>query len=279
MSVRIEQCFKNAASEGRKALIPYIMAGVPSLDSTVDLMHTLKSSGADLIELGVPFSDPMADGPVIQRAGEHSLQKHTNLDDVLEVVAKFRRDDDGLPVILMTYLNPIERMGESTFAAAAAKAGVDGVLIVDLPPEEAKDLQATLKKHGITMIFLLSLTTSAERMDDIVALAKGFVYCISLKGVTGSDRLNLDAVAASVATIKSKTTLPVGVGFGIHDADMAAAMASIADTVIVGSALVNVIEEHADDIAGCKDAVSRFIGGLRSSMDAANDQKVAGGVR
>lgn len=275
MTARIKACFERAAGEGRAALIPYIMAGTPSLDATVGLMHTLKASGADLIELGVPFSDPMADGPVIQKAGEHALENQTSLDDVLKAVATFRRDDDALPVILMTYLNPVERMGESTFAAVAATAGVDGILVVDLPPEEAQSLIDVLGKYDITMIFLLSLTTVAERIDAITAIARGFVYCISLKGVTGSDRLDINQIADNVATIKSKTTLPVGVGFGIRDADTAMAIANIADAVIVGSALVQLIEKHADDIVLCKEAVAHFISDLRRSVNAANHSQFA----
>ncbi len=275
--MRITKCFEKTAAAGRSALIPYLMAGAPSLEATVDLMRALKAAGADLIELGAPFSDPMADGPAIQQAGEHALARHTNLRDVLTAAATFRRDDDDVPIVLMTYLNPIERMGGGAFAEAAAQAGVDGVLVVDLPPEEARDLMDELRKHGITMIFLLSLTTVSERMEAIAALAQGFVYCISLKGVTGSARLNLDEMAAHVATIKRKTTLPVGVGFGIRDAATAAAVADIADAVIVGSALVQIIEQHADDIAACKDAVSDFIGGLRRAMDAAGGARAVGG--
>lgn len=266
---RINDCFARLGKAGTKALVPYLMAGDPSPGDSVPLMHALAAAGADIIELGVPFTDPMADGPVIQAASERALAAGMNLPKVLEMVREFRRDDARTPVVLMGYQNPIEAMGVARFAGAAAAAGVDGVLTVDLPPEEAGELLAALHApQSPEMIFLLSPTTTPERIRRIVSVARGFVYYVSLKGVTGSDRLDPGDIAPKVAAIRRLTDLPVGVGFGIRDGATAARIAQIADAVVVGSALVRVIADAADAPARLS-AASQFVAGLRRAMDAA----------
>ncbi len=240
---RLTQTFQQLKSQHKTALIPFITAGDPNPTLTVPLMHKLVVAGASILELGVPFSDPMADGPVIQRASERALEYHTSLRDVLEMVADFRQDDNETPVVLMGYLNPIETMGYKTFAKACAKAGVDGVLTVDMPPEEAEDLVRQLTHQACDTIFLLAPTSDAQRMERICNQASGFVYYVSLKGVTGSNQLDVDAVADKLAEIRQHTTLPIGVGFGIKTAENAAAVAKHADAVVVGSALVAQIEQ------------------------------------
>jgi len=266
---RIDDCFARLGDAGAKALVPYLMAGDPSPGDTVPLMHALAAAGADIIELGVPFTDPMADGPVIQAASERALAAGMNLAKVLGMMHEFRRDDARTPVVLMGYQNPVEAMGVARFVEAATAAGVDGVLTVDLPPEEAGELLAALRApQSPQMIFLLSPTTTTERIRRIVSVARGFVYYVSLKGVTGSDRLDPDDIAPKVAAIRQLTDLPVGVGFGIRDAAAAARIAQIADAVVVGSALVQVIADAADAPARLA-AASRFVAGLRRAMDAA----------
>jgi tryptophan synthase alpha chain len=265
---RIEKRFAELKATGRKALIPYITAGDPNPHVSVPLMHALVQAGADLIELGVPFSDPMADGPVIQRATERALEHHVALHDVLDMVAEFRQTDADTPVVLMGYLNPVEVMGYEAFAAAAAQAGVDGVLTVDLPPEEAETLVPVFRQHGLDPIFLLAPTSHDERIQRIAAVASGFVYYVSLKGVTGAANLDVDGVAAKLDEIRAHTDLPLGVGFGIKDAPTAAAVAKVADAVVVGSALVNRIEALADKPDAIPADAIALIGGMRAAMDA-----------
>lgn len=230
---------------GRKALIPYITAGDPNLETTLETMHEMAANGADIIELGIPFSDPMADGPVIQRAAERALANGVSLKNVLETVRRFRERDNDTPVVLMGYLNPIHKMGNAEFARAAAEAGVDGVLTVDNPVETISPLQQELQKHGLDAIFLVAPTTSEERMAEIGRLASGFVYYVSLKGVTGSAQLNTDEVAAKIAVLRRHISLPIGVGFGISDAESARKIGTVADAVIVGSRIVKEIENNA----------------------------------
>lgn len=264
---RITETFKNLSSEGRKALIPFITAGDPQPDVTVNLMHALVKAGASLLELGVPFSDPMADGPVIQRASERALEHHVSLSDVLEMVRQFRLENQSTPVILMGYLNPIEVMGYQAFADAASEAGVDGAITVDIPPEEGSEFLVALKDKDIDPIFLLAPTSSHDRIKMITAAASGFVYYVSLKGVTGAATLDIDAVKEKIAEIRQTTALPIGVGFGISDADMAGKMSAISDAVIVGSALVKKIEENADNPDAIIAEATQLISGMRQAMD------------
>jgi len=239
---RIQQTF--AALDGAKALIPYITVGDPNLDTTLALMHSLVENGADILELGVPFSDPMADGPTIQRATERALANKVSLNDVLNIVRRFRETNGNTPVVLMGYLNPIHKIGYQAFAQAAAEAGVDGVLTVDDPIETIAPLQAALAQRNIDNIFLVAPTTSEARMQAIARHASGFVYYVSLKGVTGSAQLNTDEVAAKIAVLRQHIKLPIGVGFGISDAESAAKIAAVADAVIVGSRIVKEIEAN-----------------------------------
>jgi tryptophan synthase alpha chain len=264
---RIASVFTTLREQGRTALIPFVTAGDPRKDVTVPLMHTLVESGADIIELGVPFSDPMADGPVIQRASERALAHHTSLHDVLDMVREFRRSNAATPVVLMGYLNPIEVMGYAEFAQAAADAGVDGVLTVDIPPEEGGELLAALRDREIDPIYLLAPTSTPERIRRITASASGFVYYVSLKGVTGSSNLDVEAVSAKLAEIRATTDMPVGVGFGIKDAETARVMGAIADAVVVGSALVSRVEEHADDTARIRSSVGEIVSAMRQALD------------
>ncbi len=267
MSKRLDTCFAKLAESGKKALIPYITAGDSNPSITVPLMHHMVESGADMIELGVPFSDPMADGPTIQLACERALEHNTSLRDVIAMVSEFRQQDEATPIVLMGYLNPVETMGYEIFAESASKAGVDGLLTVDLPPEEAGELIPALKSHQIDPIFLLSPTTTTERTELIATAASGYLYYVSLKGVTGSSTLNVDEVAKKVAQIKQHTNLPVGVGFGIKDAQSAAAVSAVSDGVIVGSAIVKIIENNPDDA----DTILKDIGSLLSAMRQAMD--------
>jgi len=266
---RIAGRFASVKAARRSVLVPYIAAGDPGKAATVPLMHALVKSGADALELGVPFSDPSADGPVIQAAHERALAAGTTLKDVLAMVREFRGQDRDTPVILMGYLNPIEAMGHEAFAVAAAEAGVDGVLTVDMPPEEAEPLGSLLRAKGIDPIFLLAPTTDAARVRRITESASGFVYYVSLKGVTGANRLDLDAVRERLTELRRLTPLPVGVGFGVRDAATAAALAPVADAVIVGSAVVSRIAEHRGDAARMTAEVQGFVAGLRAAMDAA----------
>lgn len=264
---RINTCFNTLKEQNKKALIPFITAGDPSPEQTVDIMHELVSAGADIIELGVPFSDPMADGPIIQRASERALEKGTNTDDVFNIVEEFRTTDTVTPVILMGYLNPIEVMGYQTFAEKAAKASVDGLIIVDLPPEESDEFSSVIQPLGLDHIFLISPTTHGERLMKICEVASGFLYYVSLKGVTGSNQLDIDAVNAKLAEIRSKTELPVGVGFGISNAEIAKAVGRVCDAVVVGSALVQKIADNAGDSNILKKEITLFINSLRQALD------------
>lgn len=265
---RIAARFEQLRGAGRKALIPYITAGDPEPGVTVGLMHALVTAGADLVELGVPFSDPQADGPVIQDACERALAHHVTPAGVLEMVAAFRRDDGDTPVVLMGYLNPIEAMGAERFAERAGAAGVDGVLVVDSPPEESEVLVRSLTDNGVDPIFLLAPTTADDRMERICASARGFLYYVSLKGVTGAASLAVEEVETKLEAIRRRTGLPVGVGFGIRDAESAARIGAFADAVVVGSAVVARVAEHRDD----PEAIARAVGELVSSMRAALDR-------
>jgi tryptophan synthase alpha chain len=263
---RIQAAFERLASERRKALIPYITAGDPMPSVTVPLMHALAKAGADVIELGVPFSDPMADGPVIQRSGERALKHHVGLDQVVAFVAEFRRTNASTPVVLMGYANPIEAMGLRTFVESAQRAGVDGVLVVDYPPEESKDLAGMLRERGMDMIFLLAPTSTEARIELVARLASGYVYYVSLRGVTGAKHLDLDDVSAKLPAIRDKTRLPIGVGFGIRDAQTARAVARVADAVVIGSRIIQEMEQATPET--CIERGAAFLREIRGAMDA-----------
>jgi len=265
---RIQGVMKALKEQDRKALIPYITAGDPRPDVTVDLMHTLVSAGADIIELGVPFSDPMADGPVIQLACERSLRHGTSLRQVIGMVKEFRKQDDKTPVVLMGYLNPMEAMGYEAFAEAAADAGVDGILTVDLPPEEADDVAPLFTRRKLDAIFLLAPTTIDERIRAIAEHSSGYVYYVSFKGVTGAAKINVGEVAEKVAHIHEMTALPVGVGFGIRDAETAAAVGRVSDGVIVGSVLVDTIARNQADTEELKRALTNLLHPMREALDS-----------
>ncbi|MGQ7245400.1 tryptophan synthase subunit alpha [Salinicola sp. V024] len=267
VSNRIDRRFAALKAQGRTALIPYITAGDPAPAHTVDFMHACVEAGADVIELGVPFSDPMADGPVIQKACERALKHGTRLQHVLEMVAEFRQRDDDTPVVLMGYLNPIERMGYDVFTRQAQASGVDGVLVVDMPPEEAGDNAALFAEHGLQSIFLLAPTTSDARAKAICEHGEGYLYYVSLKGVTGAATLDADAVGEQLAKLRRVTELPLCVGFGIRDGATAAAIGRVADGVIVGSALVGRIAERADDPASIPAALKSILGEMREALD------------
>jgi tryptophan synthase alpha chain len=264
---RIGPTFTMLKAHNKKALIPFITAGDPGKGLTVPLMHALVAAGADIIELGVPFSDPMADGPVIQRASERALANKVSLRDVLSMVAEFRKLNASTPVVLMGYANPVEHMGYETFAKAAQDAGVDGVLTVDIPPEESHGVVDVFKASGLDPIFLLSPTTTEMRVEEIVKLASGFLYYVSLKGVTGAANLDMREVAQKMATIRAHCSLPVGVGFGIRDAATAEAVARIADAVVVGSRIVHEIETAPE--GEVIDRVRHLVEALRRGVDAA----------
>jgi tryptophan synthase alpha chain len=266
---RLQAKFSRLREQGRKALIPYITAGDPEPSVTVPLMHALVRSGADVLELGVPFSDPMADGPVIQRATERALRHGVSLDDVLAMVRSFRDSGGDCPVVLMGYLNPLEVMGYASFAQAAGEAGVDGVLLVDMPPEEAGEWLEAARHKGIDPIFLLAPTSTSERIARICSVASGYVYYVSLKGVSGAATLDVDEVRERLTQIRSHTDLPIGVGFGIRDAESAARVAQTADAVIVGSAIVQRMGDLADDIDRIPAVVSELVSGMRRAIDAA----------
>ncbi len=262
---RIETCFQALRREGRIALIPYLTAGDPHPDHTVDLLHTLVDAGADIIEVGVPFSDPMADGPVIQRACERALAHHTSLARVLTMVAQFRTRNTHTPLVLMGYLNPVEAYGYAAFAERAAAVGVDGVLLVDLPPEEAENLLPLFQAHDLAPIFLVAPTSTPERQQRVSRVARGYIYYVSLKGVTGAAHLNSAELTAPLAAIRQWTDTPIAVGFGIKDAASAAAVAQVADGVVVGSALV----ELARDPARLADLLRSIRRALDNSRQAA----------
>jgi len=266
---RIQARFDRLRAQGRKALIPFITAGDPEPGLTVPLLHEMVAAGADILELGVPFSDPMADGPVIQRASERALRHRTSLRQVLDMVAEFRRRDGETPIVLMGYLNPIERLGYGEFVSRAKAAGVDGVLTVDLPVEEARDaLLPSLYEAGIDPIFLLAPTSPPRRIEQADAAGRGYLYYVSLKGVTGAGHLDLEDVARKVAAIKALAKLPVGVGFGVKDAATAARMARLADAVVVGSALVAKVEENLEAPARIGPEITALLVAMRRAMDA-----------
>ena len=266
---RIANTFASLKAANRCALIPYITAGDPHPAHTVGLMHALVEAGADILELGVPFSDPMADGPVIQLACERALAQGTSLRGVLQMVAQFRQTDAHTPVVLMGYLNPIEVFGLEAFARAAVDAGVDGVLVVDLAVEEAPEFSPTLRAQGLDCIFLLAPTSPAARIEAAARLASGYLYYVSLKGVTGAANLDLDSVRNKIDEIRTITGLPLAVGFGIRDAQTAASVAQIADGVIVGSALVAEIERNAATPERLPELLRQRLAPLRKAMDAA----------
>lgn len=266
---RIQKTFVELAKAGRKALIPFITAGDPAPVFTVPCMHALVQGGADIIELGVPFSDPMADGPVIQKASERALKHGVGLDDVLQCVRDFRQSNSHTPVVLMGYANPVERMGTATFVAAAASAGVDGVLIVDYPPEECVEYAALMKQHGLDVIFLLAPTSTEERIAQVAEIANGYVYYVSLKGVTGNNAIDLTDVRQMIGRIRRKVHVPLVVGFGIRDGATARLIADVADGVVIGSRIIQEMEsvgEQAgqDSMAG---AVQQFLSGIRTALD------------
>ena len=276
---RLAARFAQLKQQGRVALIPYITAGDPQPAVTVPLMHALVAAGADVLELGVPFSDPMADGPVIQQAAERALKHHVSLHHVLDMVREFRTKDSSTPVVLMGYLNPIEVFGYPAFAKAAAAAGVDGALTVDLPPEEAEDFVTTLRAHDLDPIFLLAPTSDAGRIQRILGVASGFVYYVSLRGVTGAAHLDLTEVRNKVNTIKKQTALPVGVGFGIGSPEAAAQVAAFADAVVVGSALVQRVAALAATPDKIPAQAAAFIGSLRAAIDRVPAARLSGGSR
>jgi tryptophan synthase alpha chain len=272
---RIEATFSALKAQGRKALIPYVTAGFPFADITPALMHGMVEAGADVIELGVPFSDPMADGPVIQKAGEKALSLGVGMVQVLDQVREFRKRNNTTPVVLMGYANPVERYDQkhgtpgttgSAFVRDAAAAGVDGVLIVDYPPEECEAFAADLRAHGMDLIFLLAPTSTSERMAQVACVASGYVYYVSLKGVTGSGALDTAAVEQMLPRIRQHVHIPVGVGFGIRDAATAQAIGKVADAVVIGSRIIQLIEdqEHAKVVPMTMD----FLRGVRKALDA-----------
>jgi tryptophan synthase alpha chain len=267
---RIEATFQQLKSKGRQALIPYVTAGFPFADVTPELMHAMVAAGADVIELGVPFSDPSADGPVIQKAGDKALAFGIGTSHVIDMVKAFRQTNTTTPVVLMGYANPIERydlkQGKDGFIRDASAAGIDGVLVVDYPPEECVEFAAKLRAHSMDLIFLLAPTSTDQRMQQVADVASGYVYYVSLKGVTGSGALNTDEVEAMLPRIRQKVSIPVGVGFGIRDAQTAQTIAKVADAVVIGSKIIQLIEnEPRDQVAA---VAGDFLRGIRQAMDA-----------
>jgi tryptophan synthase alpha chain len=275
---RIRQRFDALKSQGRTGLIPYIAAGDPSPALTVPLMKALAKCGADIVELGVPFSDPMADGPVIQRAAERAIAQGVGLEQCLAFAMEFRRTDADTPVVLMGYANPIERMGVDRFVESARASGVDGVLVVDYPPEECGEFARKLRGQGIDPIFLLAPTSTQKRIDEIAKIASGYVYYVSLTGITGAGHLDIGAVAEKLPAIRARTGLPIGVGFGIKDAQTAASIGLHADAVVIGSRVIQAMESAG--ASGAIDAATDFVAAVRAALDApskASGQKGAGG--
>ena len=271
---RIEATFSNLKAQGRTALIPYVTAGFPFPDVTPELMHAFVAGGSDVIELGVPFSDPSADGPVIQKAGDKALAAGIGMVQVLDMVRDFRRTNPSTPVVLMGYANPVERYnqkhdrqdGQSAFVVDAAAAGVDGVLIVDYPPEECEAFAAELKSHGLDLIFLLAPTSTDERMQQVARVASGYVYYVSLKGVTGSGALDTGAVEAMLPRIRQHVSVPVGVGFGIRDAETARTIGQVADAVVIGSKIIQLIDlQPRDQVAP---VAQNFLREIRTALDS-----------
>ena len=262
---RIAPTFAALRARGRKALIPYIAAGHPFAETGVDIMLAMAGAGADVIELGVPFSDPMDDGPVIQKASERALANGIGTRQVLDMVRRFRSSDDATPVVLMGYANPVERYGIARFIADASAAGVDGVLVVDYPPEESEAFSAALKENGIDPIFLLAPTSTEERMRQVGRVASGYVYYVALKGVTGAGHLDTEAVARMIPRIRAHVHIPVGVGFGIRDGATARAVADAADAVVIGSALVQLLDGCTRENVAA--AAAGFVADIRSALD------------
>ena len=267
---RIEATFQQLKANGRKALIPYVTAGFPFADVTPELMHAMVAAGADVIELGVPFSDPSADGPVIQKAGDKALAFGIGTSHVIDMVKAFRQTNTTTPVVLMGYANPIERYdlkhGKDGFIRDASAAGIDGVLVVDYPPEECVEFAAKLRAHNMDLIFLLAPTSTDQRMQQVADVASGYVYYVSLKGVTGSGALNTDEVKAMLPRIRQKVSIPVGVGFGIRDAQTAQTIAKVADAVVIGSKIIQLIENEPRDKVAL--VAGDFLRGVRQAMDA-----------
>jgi tryptophan synthase alpha chain len=267
---RIASTFATLKAQGRKALIPYVIAGFPFADVTPDLMHGMVGAGADVIELGVPFSDPMADGPVIQKAGEKALALGVGMRQVLEMVRQFRQRDGKTPVVLMGYANPVERYdlarGKDAFIRDAAAAGVDGILVVDYPPEECEDFAAKLKARGLDLIFLLAPTSTEHRMQQVARVASGYVYYVSLKGVTGAGHLDTSAVELMLPRIRRHVHIPVGVGFGIRDAATAQTIGKVADAVVIGTKIIQLIEDRPREQV--VPAAAEFLRGIRLALDA-----------
>lgn len=264
---RIKACLQSLKQQNKKALIPFITAGDPKIESTVPILNTLAQNGADIIELGIPFSDPMADGPVIQLADERALENGVNTDHVLNMVREFRQNNQTTPIVLMGYLNPIEIYGYERFAKDAAEAGVDGLITVDLPPEAAQEPVELFDKAGIESIFLIAPTTSEKRIAQIAGKGRGYLYYVSLKGVTGAGNLDAGAVKSRLETIRKITDLPIAVGFGIKDAETARSIGEHADGVVVGSALVNIIAQNQNDEAALLSQVAEFTQSLRQGLD------------
>jgi len=268
---RLPQCFSDLKAQASKAVVPYIIAGDPDLDSSLEMLHQLVANGASIIEVGVPFSDPMSEGPVIQKGHERALEHGVSLRDALALVTRFRETNSVTPIILMGYANPVERMGYASFADACAAAGVDGVITVDLPPEEVVSLNEEFKRVSVDNIFLISPTTPAARVATIASAASGFIYYVAVKGVTGSGQLDTDEVATNLAGIRAKTDLPVAVGFGIKDATSAKAIAALADGVVVGSALVDIGAKQLASGANKADALAAgidLIADIRKGVDS-----------
>jgi tryptophan synthase alpha chain len=263
---RIKGRFESLALGRRKALIPYITAGDPHPSLTVALMRALVEAGADILELGVPFSDPMADGPVIQRAGERALKHGVGLSSVLQFVQEFRKEDASTPIVLMGYANPVEAMGAERFIASARSAGVDGVIVVDYPPEECEQFAAAAKQAGIDPIFLLAPTSTEKRIAQVARAGSGYLYYVSLRGVTGAANLDFSEVSARIPAIRAATRLPIGVGFGIRDADSARRVAQAADAVVIGSRIIEEIEAGRPEQAVAR--VKAFLKPVRQALDA-----------
>lgn len=264
---RIDTRFAHTRSTGRTALIPFFTAGDPSIEATVPVMHALVAAGADVLELGVPFSDPMADGPAIQQSSERALARKVGATRVLDFVREFRRNDADTPVVLMGYLNPVEIYGVERYARDAKEAGVDGLLLVDCPPEEADSVRDALVQHGLHRISLAAPTSGLARLDAMLAGTRGYLYYVSFAGVTGAARIEMDDVAEKIAQLRARTTLPIAVGFGVRDAASAVAIATLADAVVIGSALVLAL--HASDgVDGAVDAATRFLAPIRAALDA-----------
>ena len=264
---RISKKFKNLKSENKTCLISYITAGDPSISDSLSIMNTLVNSGTDIIELGVPFSDPMADGPTIQRACERALSQNTSCVDIFELVKKFRKDNNDTPIVLMGYLNPIERMGYELFAKLANEAGVDAVLVVDLPHEEAKELIAIFKKYNLESIFLIAPNTKIARIKEISKYASGFLYYVSLKGVTGAATLDVEKTTEQLKFIKEAIELPLAVGFGIKDVETAKILSNTADAIVIGSAIVNIIEKEQDNKSKANNDIMKLMNPIRLKLD------------